>query len=342
MNLVRLMTTHGWYLLTAALCAASAAVVFWPESVERVVNRPTPYSIVVATPSQPGAGLVHVAMATDSFSSQEIRVDNLPVFSGSKALDALLQGKADLAIVPDTPFVMATMRGESLGVIGTIYRSRRTLALVARSDRGIAHPRNLADKRIGVPFETTAQFFLDTMLLVNGVKESEAQVIDVPEEKLMDVLQDGTVDAVAVWNMHLIQPGSANLGTYQTFHGEELYSYHLNVVGRQDYIAQNKPMLQRFLAGLHDASERIQQQPLMARGIIASASNLLPDVLDKTFDPGEFRLHLDQSLLLALDDQSRWSIQRKFLSPRPLPNYLHHIEAAPLYSVAPAAVTIIR
>lgn len=334
---------HWWWLLTAALCAASAAVVFLPSQAERLVKPPTIASVRIATPSQPGAGLVHVALSTDTFARHRLRAASEPVFSGSKALEALLQGKADLAVVPDTPFVMATMRGEALVLLATIHRSRRSLALIARADRHIGHPQDLAGKRIGVPFGTTAQFFLDTMMLVHGVRESDAQVANVHEEHLMAALRAGTIDAAAVWNLHLAQPDDAGNGVpLLTFHGEELYSYHLNLVTTQDYIARNRVVVERVLHGLRDAMQQMQADPATARKIIARNSHISSPVLETTFDPSEFVLQLDNSLLMALDDQSRWTLQRRLLSVRPLPNYLHHIDAAPLHTVAPSSVTIIR
>jgi ABC-type nitrate/sulfonate/bicarbonate transport system substrate-binding protein len=331
-----------WSIM-AMLLAASAFIVLAPSFASRFAE-PVAYAgrVIIATPSQPGAGVLHVAFADDSFREHGVQAASQPVFSGSEALDALNQGKADLAVVPDTPFVMATMSGKSLGIVATVYRSRRSLAIIARDDRGITTPKDLAGKRIGVPFGTTAQFFLDTMMLVHGVREGDAHITDVPEKDLMASLTGGGFDAVAVWNPHLVHPEGGASFRHHSFHGEELYSYHLHLVGTREYLSRNQPLLRNILAALAEAAASISSEPSKAKHIIGLASNTDVAALDKTFDPGEFTLQLGQELLLALDDQSRWAMQRKLLPVRAMPNYLDHMDARPLSAVKPAAVTIIR
>jgi len=51
---------------------------------------------------------------------------------------------------------------------------------------------------------------------------------------------------------------------------------------------------------------------------------------------------LDQSLVLALEDEARWAIKNKLTSKTKVPNYLNHIHLDALKSVAPSAVTIIH
>lgn len=55
-----------------------------------------------------------------------------------------------------------------------------------------------------------------------------------------------------------------------------------------------------------------------------------------------FNLTLDQSLLLALEDESRWAIRNKLIDGADMPNYLNHVALDALKAVSSAAVTIIH
>jgi NitT/TauT family transport system substrate-binding protein len=55
-----------------------------------------------------------------------------------------------------------------------------------------------------------------------------------------------------------------------------------------------------------------------------------------------FNVALDQSLILALEDETRWAIKSKLTGRTDTPNYLDYIYLGGLQSVAPSAVTIIH
>jgi NitT/TauT family transport system substrate-binding protein len=51
-------------------------------------------------------------------------------------------------------------------------------------------------------------------------------------------------------------------------------------------------------------------------------------------------LTLDQSLILAMEDEARWMISNNLTTEKTVPNFLDYIYAYGLKSVKPAAVTI--
>jgi NitT/TauT family transport system substrate-binding protein len=60
------------------------------------------------------------------------------------------------------------------------------------------------------------------------------------------------------------------------------------------------------------------------------------------FDPEDYTVSLDQAMLLALDDQTRWAMQKGLVRTRPMPNYLHAMKYQNLETVLPSAVTIVH
>ena len=55
-----------------------------------------------------------------------------------------------------------------------------------------------------------------------------------------------------------------------------------------------------------------------------------------------FKMGLDQGLILALEDESRWAVDTSLVPARPMPNFLDYMYLDALVAVDPAAVTVIH
>jgi NitT/TauT family transport system substrate-binding protein len=85
----------------------------------------------------------------------------------------------------------------------------------------------------------------------------------------------------------------------------------------------------------------IREHPDQAKAIISRYTG--PDPASMRFyDPDDFDLKLDQAMLLALDDQTRWAIKNGLVERQTVPNYLDYIHFDALQAVQPSAVTTIH
>ena len=55
-----------------------------------------------------------------------------------------------------------------------------------------------------------------------------------------------------------------------------------------------------------------------------------------------FKVTLDQSLLVTIEDESRWAIKNRLVESQAMPNYLDFLYADALSSVKPERLRIIR
>src|SRR5665647_1582548 len=106
----------------------------------------------------PDAVLVQIAFAKGFFAEEGLDATPQPHAFGKLALESVMEGKAELATVGDTPFVFAALKDRKITTFATILTSNRNNAIVARQDRGIAKPSDLLGKKIGVTFGTTGDF----------------------------------------------------------------------------------------------------------------------------------------------------------------------------------------
>lgn len=262
--------------------------------------RPAPQRMRLALPTQLCAGAVYIRREDGAFAARGIELAIGPHVTGKAALDAVLRDEADLAIVADTPFALAVLRGSPVAAISAIYSSRKTMALMA-ARATVRVPADLAGKTIGTAFGTNAQYFLDTMMLAHGVPRSSVTIVDVPPAQLQQALLSGRVDAVTIWHPQRALLRDALGAEATTPLGEDIFVYRFLLVAKTDYIERNTAAIGRLLDGLEQAIESIQRDPARARQVIARGIGLAPALLQDGFDASDFYLSLDQSLLLERD-----------------------------------------
>ena len=337
---MRLLSRRNLFL--AALLAVLAIGALLAVLRARAPATPAPAAYVrIAIPVQLAAGAVFVAEERKLFAQQAVRVDLQRFLLGKQALQAVIDGHADLALVADTPFMHAVLRGQQVAALATVFESRRTMALLARRDAGISSLATLKGKTIGTVTGTNAEFFLDTLFDVNDVARSEVEVEDRIPGQLVTALLEGKVDAITVWHPDLARAELTLGARGLTLYGEDVFVYRFLLVGQKSYIAQHQAALRQVLAALKDSNEFINAEPAQARAMLSKAIGLPLAQLASTLTPADYRLVLDQSLLIALSAQARWALASSGQN-KAAPDYLDFIRPEPLQAVMPDAERIIR
>ena len=156
-------------------------------------------SVTVALPLVLHSGLVLLAVEKRYFAEQGLHVTIRPMASGAAAIDALERGQADLALNSETAFVLAALDKKNVRLLATVYRSRANMSMIARKDSGIAHPRDLAGKRIGVIANTGADYFADLFLGLQGIESNQITRVSLKLDQAERAVLDGDVDAAAMF-----------------------------------------------------------------------------------------------------------------------------------------------
>ncbi len=297
--------------------------------------------ITVALAMVSQASLVHVALANGYFTGAGLDVTVQPYAFGKPALDALLAGKADLATAAETPVVLAILNGKPVSVVATIERASDATVLVARKESGIARPEDLAGKRVGRPAGTSAEFFLETLLVRHSVAPEKIHLVDLRPDEMSDALATGRIDAVAIWNPYIVQIKRRLGGAVGVF-AEDLYVETHNLVGRPGLVRERAAAVEKFIRGLLEAETFVREHPEEARRRVASALAIDAADIDAIWEPFDFRVRLDQGLLVLLDDEARWAIRTGLAPRQPTPNFLDALAFQPLQNVKPDAVRLIR
>ena len=333
-------TVIGLLILIAII---AVGVIIW--SIKKSSEKPSMaiqgLTIAAISPSFTGY-TIYVALEKGYFRKEGLEVELKSFSSGKATLDALIKGKVDLATSSETPFMHAVLNGGKIYVIGTMITGEKHLAVVGRKDRGISSPKDLKGKTIGVTTGTNGEYFLDTVLLLNGVSRDQVKPVHVKPKQMFDALIKGKVDAIATWNPQMTKARKALGDQATTFYAEGLYSPSFLIAARQDYANANPEIIRKVVQSLVNGSNFIHENPDKSRVIVAKYLGMDKSLLDELSATYYFKITLDQSFLLTLENQAKWAIKNKLTDQTEIPNYLDFVYLDALAAIRPEGVTIIR
>lgn len=329
-------------LLLLACCAVSLLALALLVRTQRATAA-APVSVSLAMPIQVSLGAVPVAQARGMFERQRVQVDTQSFKMGKQALEAVINGRADMAIVADTPYALAALRGEQVVVLASLFGSRKSMAVLGWRGRGIASGADLAGKTIGTVAGTNAHFFLDALLVAHGIDRQRVKIVELKPDVLNDALRSGRVDAVTLWQPDLLRMQRELGAAGHTVYGEDIFVYRFLLATSKRYLETHRDEVGRMVAALADATDYIHDEPAAARAIIGHAIGVDAAALAGAFDAADYHLTLDQSLLLSLSDLSRWAHRTGLVhESAAVPNFIDLIDQQPLRAARPAAVRIIQ
>ena len=312
---------------------------FWASSPPSAGTRD---SVIVAySPFESGA-LFWIAKDQHYFEKNGINLTLIKYDSGAASLDGVIKGEADIAIgVTEFPLVRKALQNERVRTIGNIDKGE-FIYLVARKDR-IRNETDLKGKRVGTTAGTVAEFHLGRFLTLHGMTLQDITLVDVktPTGWVNDVA-DGKIDAISTAQPYA-NAARDRLGTNATVwplqSSQPLFAL---AISSDDWITQHPDLTSRFLNSLAQAEDYIHTHPAESRAILQNELNLDHGYMDTVWQQNRFSLTLDQSLVLAMEDEARWMIANNLTNATAVPDFREYIYTDGMESVKPGSVNIIR
>jgi NitT/TauT family transport system substrate-binding protein len=328
--------------LVVLAALAGGAAYAWIGRHVPIQDDAAPERVVIATIVYAGSCPVIAAQAKGYFTSEGIQAAIPAYTSGKASLDAVLAGQADLGLVADLPVMFAVMDHRPLSVVATVAKTENDHGIVGRKDRGVTSPANLQGKRIGVAVGTSAHFVLDVLLTRYQLSARDVIVRDLKPEALSRALAMDEIDVASTWEPNLGKLQSQLGGNGTTFVIGDIYKMSTNLVGTQAYVASHEKTLEKVLRAMMHGARFCEESPNEARELVAASVKVDAADLKASWSDNRFHVTLDQSLLLELEDETRWAVKNRLTGRADMPNYLGHLHLDTLQAVAPAAVTVIH
>ncbi|OGT79764.1 MAG: hypothetical protein A3H91_06300 [Gammaproteobacteria bacterium RIFCSPLOWO2_02_FULL_61_13] len=296
----------------------------------------------LALPSLPHAALLHIAAEKGYFVEEGLQLTITPTTHGKVALELVVQRKADLAAAAEVPFVLGVMKGEAIGNAASMLSVSNDSAVVARRDRGIAAPRDLVGKKIGVTLGTSGEYFLWAFMIRHRLAPDSVTLVDIPPDKTAQALVDGSIDAAATWQPIVFDAQTALGKNALLFTEAQAYTLNFLLIGEQLFLKNHPRAIEKFIRAMLKAEQFNRSQPEQALNLVAGRLKVEVDSLRPAWRNFEFQVDLQQSQLLTLEDESRWAMERGYAPAGPVPNFLPHLYLDALLAVKPERVTVVR
>ena len=298
----------------------------------------------IALPVLPHTALVHIAAAKGYFAEAGLDVSIQPVNYGVLAIDEVLQEKADLAVTAEVPFIIAVMKGDALAMVATLASLSNDNAIIARRDHGIGAAGDLAGKKIGVSFGTSASYFLWAFLIRHKLPlpPDSIVLVDLPPDRIVEALAKGSVDAVATWQPISFQAQAALGKNAVSFIEPDAYRTTMIAFGRSEFLKGHPAAMEKLVRALLKAEQFMQSDPEETLNLVAQWLKIDVAALRPTWQQFDFRVNLLQSHLSILENEARWAMARGYVARGTVPNLLPHLYLDALLAVRPERVTVLH
>lgn len=299
-------------------------------------------SLDVAYSPYESVTLFWVAEQQGYFSQNGLNVTSHEYTTGAGSLDGVINGEADIVVgATEFPFTARALNQAKISTIASISKSEFTY-LIGRADRGINAVSDLEGKTIGTTFGTIAHFYLGRFLELNGLSFQDVTLIDLKTPTdWVDAVVNGSIDAVATAQPYaeMAKNGLGNNAVVWSIQSSQpLYA---QAIANNEWITNHPELVNRFLKSLLQAEDFTTDHPAEAKTIVKNQLNLNDTYTDKVWSQNQFSLSLDQSLLLAMQDEAQWLISNHLTNATTSPNFINYVYAIGLKSVKPSAVNII-
>lgn len=318
----------GKMMLGACAASLAASVSSWAAEITIGVT-PSPLSLPV-----------DVAQTQGFFAAEGIVVRLAVCTTGPRCMQSLFDDTVQLAAATDMPVVTHSFGRSDFAVVATMATSNGNIRLIGRKSAGVTAAEQLVGKRIGVMVGTSAQYYLDSFLYFHGIDPKQVQVVALLPEAIPAAMANRQVDALAGYSRHT-GPALKALGADGVLlSNPRIYTETYNlVIGRQT-LAQRPGDVIKILRALHRAENFIADNPQQAKAIMMDRAKLDRDFVDGIFQSFTYRLSLDQSLVSTMEGVARWARRGGHVAgDAKVPNYLDFVEAGPLRTAVPTALS---
>jgi ABC-type nitrate/sulfonate/bicarbonate transport system substrate-binding protein len=327
------------FWITAVLVALATAAGLWSCSKGDYSGKME--SITIGTiPWEPSA-LIYIADERKFFTANGLDVIVKDYDTGLGTTQALLQGDVNIAACAEFITVERIFQNLPICNIATIAKSQNEY-IIARIDKGIRTVADLKSKKIGLPRQTIAEFYLGRFLELHRMNLRDITLVDERPSKLADALAGGDVDAVVAWQPHVAQIEKQLANSIVVWGAQSGQLMYLNITGTDTWIRSKSESVNRLLRSLAQAENYLKAHPDDAKAIVQKRLKYNNTYINAVWPEHQFSLSLDHSLIAAMEDEARWMIKNNLTKEKQIPDFMNYIYVGGLKAIKPEAVNIIR
>ena len=287
------------------------------------------------------SALLYIAREKGMFRRHGLDVALQPYQAGAYAVDDLLAGRVDLATASEFVLARRVFQARDLRTIGSVS-STDCIEVIARADRGIGNPEQLRGKRIGVSKGTIAEFFLGTFLASQGIRPAEVSAVDLKPADIIAALAEGRLDAAVLASPQSDAAKESLAGNFISWPAQGGQEYYFLLITKDEWIETHLRAVSGLLEATLEASAFLKEHDSESQKIVSRALALDPKTIASTWSTTRFGVHLDQQLLILMEDEARWAVRHRLVDAEAIPNYLDSLHLDSLEKIRSDAVSVVH
>jgi ABC-type nitrate/sulfonate/bicarbonate transport system substrate-binding protein len=330
-----------WVVGIVIIVVVLGCGIVWSLQTPRQNYSGPPESITIATIPSEYSTLLWIAEDKGFFSENGLNVTLKDYSTGASSLNALSTHDADFSVSSEYAFTTQVLNGADFRLIASIDKAENEY-LIGRKDKGILKISDLKGKKIGVLKKGAAEFYLGRYLDLHGISLDEITIANEQFAQSVLSMNNGTIDSTLLPEPQafIIQKNLGdNAMVWPAQSGQLLF---MMISSNPDTIEKNPALVERLIRSLRQSEQFAQANPDEAKAIVQKKMQYDPAYMEKIWPEHQFILTLDQSLIVAMEDETRWMMKNNLTNTTVMPNYLDYIYTGGMNAVKPESMNIIK
>lgn len=246
----------------------------------------------------------------------------LPV--GEGGITRITSGEADLATNAETQLLRESLINPDLRIIMTVTES--FYRLVGRRSAGIETLADLKGKRVMLPANTSANYYLVAMLATVGLTEADVTLVPLPPQlgdqtgmdQMSDALVRGDVDVISIWEPEpedaIQQLGDDAIVLQDKSVYREVFNLHARAPDLAD--PDKRRSIVAFVRAVAEATAALQADPEQYWPHISSITTFTEEEIAMGWPEMEFPVQIIPDMLDVLEVEEVWVARERNRTPR--------------------------
>src|SRR5688572_16336864 len=258
-----------------------------------------------------------VLVAANSFYPEQLTV-------GEGGITRITSNEADLATNAETQVLRESIANPDLRIIMTVTES--FYRLVGRRSAGIETLADLKGKRIMLPANTSANYYLVAMLRTVGLTEEDVVLVPLPAaqgdqmgmDQMSDALLGGDVDVISIWEPEpedaIEQLGDDAIVLQDRSVYREVFNLHARAPDLAD--PEKRRSIVAFVRAVAEATEALKTNPETYWPHISSITSFSVEEIAMGWPEMEFPVQIIPDMLEVLVEEEPWVAKQQNREPR--------------------------
>lgn len=262
-----------------------------------------------------------IAMQQGYFRAHGLEVSLVDTSAGKFAMDALVAGAANYAVVVEMNVAQAAIENDDFVILAELATPGTALKFISHSDSGVATAADLRGKRVGVLFGVSIHRFVLNYLSAHGLSPDDVLLVNLRPPEAVSAFASGDVDAIAIWEPHVARLHD-RLGddaiNVLTDESAKYWTYRMVLVTSRRRIRENPSEARAVLSAFIEADEFLHDNPHEATLAMAKMLDVNSDTARKFLNEIKFEVKLDDDLIIYLQSNQQWLAETFYFDKGPL------------------------